>query len=97
MNAGSEMVVDGRPKSPVQLNEDFMNGGKVLAAAAAAAAAVVAASSSGAKSGGGGSSAPSDDRSDRDNGEFRLNYLVCLRTNTKKLKTFAQILKLYQT
>ncbi|XP_032580535.1 transcription factor hamlet isoform X1 [Drosophila sechellia] len=70
VNAGSEMVVDGRPKSPVQLNEDFMNGGKVLAAAAAAAAAVVAASSSGAKSGGGGSSAPSDDRSDRDNGSL---------------------------
>ncbi|XP_039150321.1 transcription factor hamlet isoform X4 [Drosophila simulans] len=70
VNAGSEMVVDGRPKSPVQLNEDFINGGKVLAAAAAAAAAVVAASSSGAKSGGGGSSAPSDDRSDRDNGSL---------------------------
>ncbi|XP_044251016.1 transcription factor hamlet isoform X2 [Drosophila takahashii] len=70
VNAGSEMVVDGRPKSPVQLNENFMNGGKVLAAAAAAAAAVAAASSTGAKSGGGGSSLPSDDRSDRDNGSL---------------------------
>ncbi|XP_016946033.4 transcription factor hamlet isoform X2 [Drosophila suzukii] len=71
VNAGSEMVVDGRPKSPVQLNENYMNGGKVLAAAAAAAAAAVAAvSSSGPKSGGGGSSLPSDDRSDRDNGSL---------------------------
>ncbi|XP_017069891.2 transcription factor hamlet isoform X2 [Drosophila eugracilis] len=70
VNAGSEMVLDGRPKSPVQLNENFMNGGEVLAAAAAAAAAAVAAASSGPKSGGGGSSLPSDDRSDRDNGSL---------------------------
>ncbi|XP_041566314.1 transcription factor hamlet isoform X2 [Drosophila elegans] len=72
VNAGSEMVVDGRPKSPVQLNENFINGGGVLAAAAAAAAAaaVAAGSSSGPKSGGGGSSLPSDDRSERDNGSL---------------------------
>ncbi|XP_016964333.1 transcription factor hamlet isoform X2 [Drosophila biarmipes] len=68
VNAGSEMVVDGRPKSPVQLNESFINGGKALAVAAAVAA--VAAASSGPKSGGGGSSLPSDDRSDRDNGSL---------------------------
>jgi len=77
VNAGSEMVVDGRPKSPVQLNENFMNGGKVLAAAAAAAAAAVAAvSSSGPKSGGGGSSLPSDDRSDRDNGKCKIFFIL---------------------
>lgn len=75
MSAGSEMVVDGRPKSPVQINESFMAGGGVLAAAAAAAAAVAAATSSSAEGKsrkGGGSSVPSDDRSDRDNGELIL-------------------------
>ncbi|KAH8412836.1 hypothetical protein KR009_006195 [Drosophila setifemur] len=65
VSAGSEMVVDGRPHSPVQINHSFM-----AAAAAAAAAAVAAASSSGAKSGGGGSSIAGDDRSDRDNGSL---------------------------
>ncbi|KPU73471.1 uncharacterized protein Dana_GF14488, isoform C [Drosophila ananassae] len=71
VSAGVEMVVDGRPHSPVQINESFVAGGGVLAAAAAAAAAAVAAaSSSGVNSGGGGSSLAGDDRSDRDNGSL---------------------------
>lgn len=64
------MVVDGRPRSPVQIPESYVAGRGVLAAAAAAAAAaVVAASSSGVNSGGGDSSVAGDDRSDRDNGK----------------------------
>ncbi|XP_015036079.2 transcription factor hamlet isoform X1 [Drosophila pseudoobscura] len=65
INAGSEMVVDGRPKTPYQINDNFMAGGGVLAAAAAAAAAAASGATSG-----GGSSLPSDDRSDRDNGSL---------------------------
>jgi len=64
-----------------------MNGGKVLAAAAAAAAAAVAAvSSSGPKSGGGGSSLPSDDRSDRDNGECNVHISI-LKIQLEQFKT----------
>ncbi|XP_068151786.1 LOW QUALITY PROTEIN: transcription factor hamlet [Drosophila tropicalis] len=76
INAGSEIVVDGRPKTPYKINDDCIG-----AAAAAAAAAVLAAASGAGGGGGPGSSGagsinnilgslPSDDRSDRDNGSL---------------------------
>ncbi|KAH8289955.1 hypothetical protein KR018_009360, partial [Drosophila ironensis] len=73
VSAGAEMVVDGRPGSPVQINESFMAHSGVFAAAAAAAAvaaSAAAAANAAAASSSGGNSVAGDDRSDRDNGSL---------------------------
>lgn len=61
INAGEEITIDGRPKTPFHLNDGFANGGGGIGNAMAAAAAALGQNSS--------SSIHGDDRSERDNGK----------------------------